>query len=103
MTHLNVMLGELLCERPTRTGRGIDCIVDGHLAILVVQPGVDILPALLQDLLPEYDGRGGGIREEVVFGYLTSFADRCATVVSKMEDTGLDTQPAVWCISICKC
>ena len=94
------MLGELLCERPTRTGGRIDCIVDGHLTILVVQPGVDILPALLQDLLPEYDGRWGGIREEVIFGYLAAFANRCATVVSKVEDTSLHSQPAVWCMSI---
>ena len=54
-THLDVMFGKLLGQRSARISSGIHGIINGHLPVLVVQPGVDVLPALLQDLLSEYD------------------------------------------------
>lgn len=45
------MLRELLSQRSTRVGGWIHGVVDGHLSVLVIQPCVDILAALLQYLL----------------------------------------------------
>jgi len=49
------MLAKLFGQRPAATGRGVDGVIDGDLAILVVEPSVDVLAALLQDLLTKDD------------------------------------------------
>jgi hypothetical protein len=45
------VLGELLGQRSTTTGSWVNGIVDGYLAILMVEPAIYVLTALLQDLL----------------------------------------------------
>jgi hypothetical protein len=47
------MLGKLLLQRATASSEGVDGIVNRNLAVLVIQPSVDILATLLQDLLAE--------------------------------------------------
>jgi hypothetical protein len=90
---LDIMLGELLSQRTTAAGGLVDGIVDGDLAVLVIQPGVDVLATLLENLLAEDDGGGGCVGEEVVLGDDTARADCGAAVVAEMEDAGLDTEP----------
>lgn len=93
MTNLDVVLSELLGQRATAAGCWVDGVVDGDLAVFVVQPGVDILAALLQDLLAKNDGCRGGVGKEVVFRDCATGADGGTTVVSKMKDACLDTEP----------
>lgn len=50
-SHLNIMLRELLCQRATATGSRVNRVVNGYLAIFMVQPGVNIFAAFLQNLL----------------------------------------------------
>lgn len=45
------MLRELLCQRATATGSRVNRVVNGYLAIFMVQPGVNIFAAFLQNLL----------------------------------------------------
>lgn len=53
------MLSKLLRQSSSAGGEWVDCIVDGHLAILV-QKLVNLFAAFLEDLLPkENRGRGG--------------------------------------------
>jgi hypothetical protein len=90
---LDIMLGELLSQRTAAAGGLVDGVVDGDLSVLVIQPGVDVLATLLENLLAEDDGGGGCVGEEVVLGDDTAGADCGAAVVAKVEDAGLDTKP----------
>ena len=92
-THLNIMLGELLVKRPTSSSERINGIVDRNLAILMVQPSIDILAALLEYLLAKQNGRGGRVDKEVVLGDVDVWAHCSATIVTEMENPGLDTKP----------
>jgi hypothetical protein len=92
-THLNIMLCELLSQRSTAGGEWVDRVVDCDLAILMVQPRVDILPALLQNLLTKYNGGSGSVDEEVVFRYINVWAHGGATIVTEVKDPSLDTKP----------
>lgn len=79
--HLYIVLRELLGESEAAISRGVDGIVNRDLAVLVVQPGIDVLPALLEDLLAEHEGSRGRIWIEVVLRNLTPF-DASAAVVA---------------------
>ena len=79
--HLDIVLSELLGQSEAAISRGVDGIVNRDLAILVVQPGIDVLPALLEDLLAEHEGSRGRVWIEVVLRNLTPF-DTSAAVVA---------------------
>jgi hypothetical protein len=93
VTYLHIVLCEFLCKGSSSTSQRIDSIVDRDLAVLMIQPGVNIFSALLQDLLAKHDGRGRSIDEEVIIRYIHAFSHRGATIVSEMEDPSLNTQP----------
>jgi hypothetical protein len=88
------MLGKLLGEGKTAIRGGIDGVVDGYLAVLVVQPSIDVFPALLENLLAEHDRRRRCIREEIVLRYMAP-RNGSSAVVAQMEDTGLDAKPGI--------
>ena len=92
-TDLDIVLGKLLSKRTTATGGRVDRVVDGDLAVFMIQPSVDVLTALLENLLAEDDGRRGGVGEEVVFRNHTTGADGGSAVVTKMKDASLDAEP----------
>jgi hypothetical protein len=94
MTDLYIVLLEFLGKRSASTSEGINRVVDGNLAILMVQPGVDVFSALLENLLTKHDRGRGSINEEVVLWHVHFRAHGCSAVVTKMEDPSLDTQPA---------
>jgi hypothetical protein len=87
------MLGKLLGQGDAAGGSRIDGIVYCHLAVLVVQPGINVLSALLEDLLAEHDGRWRRVGVEVVLGYMTP-GNSGPAIVAEMEYTCLDAKPA---------
>lgn len=91
--HLNIVLGQFLGEGAAPARRRVDRVVDGDLAVFVIQPCVNVLAALFQYLLPENDGRGRGIGEEVVVGDGALGANGGAAVVAEVEDASLDAEP----------
>ena len=91
--HLDVVLGEFLGQGTATTGSWIHCIVDSNLSVLVVKPGVDVLSALLQNLLSKHDRRWGGIWIEVVLWNLSAWANCGTPVVTEMKDACLHTKP----------
>jgi hypothetical protein len=93
ITNLNIVLLKLLGERSTPIRKRIDCIVDGNLTIFVVQPSIDILPALLQDLLTKHNRGCRGVDKEVILRDFHIRAHRGSTIVTQVEDSGLDSQP----------
>ena len=92
-SHLNIMLGKLPGQGDTAARSRVDGIVDGDLAVLVVQPGIDVLPALLEDLLTEHDRRRRCIWVEIILRHMASLSSGSA-VVAQVEDPGLDAKPA---------
>lgn len=91
-SHLNVMVGKLLGQGETAVRSGIYSIVDGNLAVLVVQPSVDVFPALLENFLAEQDRSWRRIRKKVILRDMASL-NRGPAVVTQMEDPGLDAKP----------
>lgn len=91
--YLNIVLGEFFCKRSSSTGKRVDSIVDRNLAIFMVQPGVDIFAALLEDLLTKHDRRSGSIDKEVIFGHLHIRTHGSTTIVSEVEDASLYSEP----------
>jgi hypothetical protein len=87
------MLRELPLKGSTSSGERINCVVDCNLAILVVQPRVNILTTLLQDLLAKQNGGSGSINKEVILGNVDVRTHRSATIIAEMENSGLDTKP----------
>lgn len=87
------MLLKLLGKRSTSSGEWVDCIIDRNLAILMVQPGVDILAAFLNNLLAKNDGLSGSIDEKVVFWHIDVWSHSSTAIVTEMEDPSLDTKP----------
>ena len=92
-SHLNIVFRELLSQGSPASSGGIHSIVDGDLAILVVEPCIDVFAALLEDLLAQHDGRGSGVWEEVVLWHVAARTNGGTAIVSKMEDAGLDSEP----------
>ncbi len=90
------MSREFLGQRASSAGRGVHRVVNGHLSVLVVQPGVNVLATLLQDFLPQNDRRGRRIREEVVFGNRAVVSDRGSAVVTEVEYARLDSEPGLY-------
>jgi len=86
------MLDKLLGKRTASMRLRIDSVVDGHLAIVMVEPAVNVLAALFHNLLTQHDGAGRGRREKVVLWHNALF-DSGATVVAEMEDARLDAKP----------
>jgi len=91
-THLDIVLGKLLGQGASTSRGGIDCVIDGDLAVLMVEPAVDVLATPLQDLLAKHDRSRRRVGKEVVFRDIAS-RDSGTTVVSQMEDARLDAQP----------
>jgi hypothetical protein len=87
------MLCKLLSQRSPPTGKWIDSIVDCDLAILMIEPCVDIFSALLQNLLTEHHRGCRSIDEKIVLWNIIAFTHGSTTIVAEMEDSGLDTQP----------
>lgn len=87
------MLSEFLSQGTATSRGGVDSIVDRNLSILMVQPGVDVLTALLKDLLTKNDRLRRGVREEVILGNDTALSNGGTTVITEVEDAGLDSQP----------
>lgn len=88
------MLGKLFHQRPTPARSRIDGVINSNLAVLVIEPGIYVLSTLLEDLLPQDDRLGSGIREEVVFRYGATRADRGSAVVPQVKDPSLHAEPA---------
>lgn len=91
---MNIVLSEFLSKRAPSICSRIDCVVDGHLPIVVVQPRVDILTALLQDFLAQNDGGRRCIGKEVVIRDRSIGTNSCSTIVTEMKDARLDTKPS---------
>jgi len=80
--NLNIVLGKLLRQGSPTACKRIDGIVDSDLAILMIEPGINIFTALLQDLLTKHDRRSGSIDEEVVVWHIHIKAQGSATIVT---------------------
>ncbi len=87
------MLGELLGQGPTGGSGRINSIVDGNLSVLVVQPGIDVFSALLQNLLPEHDGSRRRIGIEIVLRNGATLSNRGTAIVAQVKDAGFDPKP----------
>lgn len=87
------MLREFLGQSTTTSSSGVHGVVDGNLAVLMVQPGVNIFATLLEDLLSENNRLRRCVREEVVLGDNTTLADGGAAIITQMEDARLYAQP----------
>ena len=92
--YLDIVLGKFFSKSSPARRRGVDGVVDGDLAVCVVQPRVNILAAALEDLLPQHYRCRRGIGEEVVLRHLAS-GDCCPAVVAEVKDASLDAQPRV--------
>jgi hypothetical protein len=92
-SYLNIVFTELFSKRFTSSSKWIDGIVYRDLAILMIQPTVNILAALFQNLLTKENGGSRGIYKEVVFWHVDVWAHCGTTIVTKVEDPGLDTKP----------
>lgn len=55
VTNLDVMLREFFSKRSTTHSERIDGIVDRNLAVLMVEPGIDVFTTLLEDFLAKHD------------------------------------------------
>jgi hypothetical protein len=87
---LNTMFGKFLGERPAAHGDGVDGVVDGHLAVVVLQKVVYILPALGQNLVPQQHRLGGGVQEEIVVRHVLSWAQRRTPIITQVEYMSFD-------------
>lgn len=92
-TYLHVVLGELFRKRAATCSGRVHSVVDGNLAILVVEPSIYVLATFFENLLTKHHRRRRRVGEEVVLGNTTARTNRCATIVSEMEDPSLDTEP----------
>ena|SRR6478735_787245 len=90
-SHLDIMLRKLLGQRSSSVGGRVNSIVNGNLSIFMVEPGVNIFSALLQDLLAQNDRGRRGIGEEVVVRNGSIRADGGSPVIAEMEYTSLDS------------
>ena len=53
--HLDIILCKLASQPPPRSGHGINSVVDGNLAILMIEELIDILATLFRDFLSKQD------------------------------------------------
>ena len=107
--YLYIMFCKLLRQLPAAFGKGIDGIVDGNLALLVVQEVIQIHAAFLEDRLAQLDrfGRsckksasharrlwaGPTVNEEVVVGDVVAGSHVGAPIIPEVERAGLDSEP----------
>lgn len=54
--YLNIVFAQLLGKRSATASRWVHGIIDCHLAIFMIQPGVNVFPALLQNFLTQNNG-----------------------------------------------
>jgi hypothetical protein len=90
---LDVMFRKLLSKRTTTTCCRVDCVIYGHLSVLMIEPAVYVLATLFQDLLAQDDGGGRSIREEVVLGNRAMRSNGRSAIVTEMKDARLDPEP----------
>lgn len=50
-TYLHIVLGELFGKRAAACSGRVHSIVYGNLTVLVIEPGIDVLAAFLENLL----------------------------------------------------
>lgn len=93
VSHLNIMFRKFLGQGDTAARSRIDGVVDGNLAVLVVQPGINVLSALLEDLLAEHNRSRRGIWVKIILWDMATLSSGPA-VVTQVEDPGLDAKPA---------
>jgi len=86
------VISEFFSQSATASSSWVDGIINGDLTILMIQPGVDVLSALLEDLLAEHLRSRGRIGIEVIFRNLTT-GHRSTAVVTEVEDSRLHAQP----------
>lgn len=55
-SHLDVVFSKFLSQSSPSTRRRVHRVVYSNLAVLMVQPGIDIFTAFLEDLLAKDDG-----------------------------------------------
>ncbi len=89
--YLDVMLGQFLCQGAATACCRVDSVVDGDLAVLVVEPAVNVLATLFQDLLTKDDRFRRGVWEEVVFRNGAFWTNSGSSIVAQVEDARLDT------------
>lgn len=87
------MLREFLGEGSAASSSGVHSIVYGDLTILVVEPGIYVLAALFEDLLAQHDGRRRGVWKEIILWHVAARTNGGTTIISKVEDTSLDSEP----------
>lgn len=87
------MLGEFPSKRGASTREGIHSIVNGNLAILVIEEKVDVFATLSEDFLAKHDRGSGCIDEEVIIGDFGMRWQSCPTIIAQVKDTSLDAQP----------
>lgn len=92
-SYLNIVFRELLGQRSPASSSGVHSVVDGNLTILMVKPCIDVFATLLEDLLAQHDGRGCGVWEEVILWYVAARTNSGTTIVPKMENASLDSEP----------
>jgi hypothetical protein len=93
VTYLNVMLSELLCERPSTIGHWVNGVVDCNLAILMIKPGVDILTTFLENLLTQDNRSSRSIDMKVIFWDILIRSHGGTAIIPKVKDARLDTKP----------
>ena len=87
------MLGKLSVKRVASLGQWVDGVINSDLTILVVEPLIDVLAALLQDFLSEQYRLGRGVSEEVILRNVSVFHGS-TSIISQVENSSLDAQPA---------
>jgi hypothetical protein len=93
LAYLDIVLREFLSQRASAAYRWVDGVVNCNLTVLMVQPRVDVLAALLEDLLPQNYRGGSGIGKKVVLGDRATGSNGSSSVVTEVEYPGLDAKP----------
>ena len=87
------MAGEFLGKISPATDGWIHGVVDGNLAVLMVKPRINVLSTFFEDFLPENHGWRRCVWEEIILRDVAMIANGRSSVVTEMEDAGLDTEP----------
>lgn len=87
------MLGQFLCQGAATACSRVYCVVNGDLAVFVVEPAVDVLATLFQNFLTKNDRFRRGVWKKVILWNSAFRANGGSSVVSEVEDARLDTKP----------
>ncbi len=84
------MLGQFLCQRAATACSRVHGVVNGDLAVLMVEPAVNVLATLFQDFLTKNNRFRRGVWEKIIFRNGAFRTNGGSSIVSKVEDARLD-------------